>query len=234
MYRVKFIEALSRTPTVKSFRFVTEQNIDFLPGQFLKMIFDKDNENNKELNKYLSFSCGPGNEYIEVTKRLSSSLFSKKLNSLKIQDELFIDGPLGNCVYKDTYKKIGFLIGGIGITPVISIIEYIIDRGMDTDVCLLYANRTEEETAFRPELDAWSGQYHNIRVHYVVSDILPKNKSFTFGKIDTDFIKREAGDFLERVWFIFGPPKMVEAMAQLCLDLGIKKEYIKTENFIGY
>ena len=63
--------------------------------------------------------------------------------------------PFGNCVFKDEYRKIGFLIGGIGITPVISIIEYIVDRSLATDVLLLYSNKTQEDIAFRRELDAW-------------------------------------------------------------------------------
>jgi len=33
---------------------------------------------------------------------------------------------------------------------------------------------------------------------------------------------------------IFGPPKMVEAMKNICLELGISPEDIKTESFIGY
>ena len=80
------------------------------------------------MNKYLSFSSSPTNDYIEVTKRLSDSVFSQKLKALKPSDEVLLKGPSGNCVLKEEYKKIGFLIGGIGITPVISMIEYIVDK----------------------------------------------------------------------------------------------------------
>ena len=56
------------------------------------------------------------------------------------------------------YEKIAFLIGGIGITPVISIIEHICDKKLSTDVALLYSNRNEDEIAFKKELHNWQSQ----------------------------------------------------------------------------
>jgi ferredoxin-NADP reductase len=232
--KASFLEKISRTPTVSSFRFSLPQKIDFIPGQFLQVIFDEEQRDNKELNKYLSFSCAPGRGYIEVTKRLSASLFSQRLIALKGGGKVLIRAPLGSCVFEDSYSKVAFLIGGIGITPVISIIEYIAAKKLPTDVHLVYANRSEEETAFKRELDLWQEEKGNIKVSYVVSDSPPKDKNFIFGRIDAELIKDVMPDIAGRMLFIFGPPKMVEVMHQLALELGCAKENIKRENFIGY
>jgi len=232
--KVRFVERIKRTPTIESFRFIPGEKIDFIPGQFSEVIFDEVNRSNKELNKYLSFSSSSTKKYIEVTKRLSESKFSQKLRCLNPGDEVLFKTPLGNCVFKDSYKKIGFLIGGIGITPVISIIEYIVDNQLDTDICLIYSNRTDADIAFKRELDDWKNLKKNIKINYLVSDCQPKDSSCIFGKIDTDFLKSSYCDIKERVSFIFGPPKMVEVMLNLCLGLGCNKEDIKIENFIGY
>ena len=104
--RARLLEVIERTSTIKSFRLAPENRIDFIPGQFLQVIFDQADRNNKELNKYLSFSSSPTKEYIEVTKRLSESRFSQRLKDLKIEDEVLLKVPLGNCVFKDEYKKI--------------------------------------------------------------------------------------------------------------------------------
>lgn len=231
---VRFIERIKRTPTIDSFRFIPVEKIDFIPGQFSEIIFDENKRSNKELNKYLSFSSSPAKNYIEVTKRLSNSQFSQKLQGLTPGDEVLFKTPLGNCVFKNNYKKIGFLIGGIGITPVISIIGYIIDNNLNTDICLAYSNRTEEDIAFKKELDYWQKINKNIKVYYLVSDCRPKDSSCVFGRIDLDFLKSGYCDSKDRIFFIFGPPKMVEAMGGLCLEIGCNKENIKTENFIGY
>lgn len=230
----RLIERIKRTEEIESFRFKPQERIDFVPGQFLQVILDRQERNNKELNKYLSFSSPPEKEYIEVTKRLGKSIFSQRLRSLKLQDEVLLKAPLGSCIFKEEYKKIGFLIGGIGITPVISIIEYIVDRRLDTDVLLFYSNKTEKEIAFKSDLDSWQEVNRNIRIFYAITDCQPKDPRCIFGRIDKSLLLGKIKDLNERIFFIFGPPKMVEAMNALCLEIGCPKDKIKIENFIGY
>ncbi|MFH1397989.1 MAG: FAD-dependent oxidoreductase [Candidatus Omnitrophota bacterium] len=232
--KAKLIQRIKRTSSVESFRFLPEKKIDFLAGQFLQVIFDENDRNNKELNKYLSFSSSPNQDYFELTKRISASAFSQKLKSLKTGDEFLFKVPLGACVFKDEYKKIAFLIGGIGITPVISIIEYIAGNKINTDVLLFYSNRNEEDIAFKSELDNWRENNSNIKIFYMVSDSQPINKEYIFGRIGKDLLLNKIPDIPERVFFIFGPPKMVEAMKNTCLEISPVKEHINTESFIGY
>ena len=235
--RVKFIEKIKRTETVSSFRFKPEQKIDFSPGQFLQIIFDEQDKNNRNLNKYLSFSSAPGKDYIEVTKRISDSEFSQRLLELKPGSKILIKAPMGTCIFKDEYEKIGFLIGGIGITPVISILEYIIDKGLATDVCLLYSNRTEHDIAFKSEIDNWSKNNSRIKVIYTISDVCNgeiKDKRCFLGRINKQLFMSKINNYNQRLFFIFGPPNMVTAMKNLCLETGCLEEMVKTENFVGY
>ncbi|MDP8253241.1 MAG: FAD-dependent oxidoreductase [Candidatus Kaelpia aquatica] len=229
-----FKESIKRTPTVESFRFKSESPVNFLPGQFAQIIFDKEDKNNYELNKYLSFSSAPGKEYVEFTKRLSGSTFSGKLKDLKKGDIIIIDGPMGRCVLKDEFKRIGFLIGGIGVTPVISIIEYAMDKKLDTDICLIYANKSEAEIAYRQELDKWSGKNPSLDIKYFVQACDVKSAACYQGAIDLGAISEHMSDYRDRVLFAFGPPAMVNAMIELCSELGCDKDKLWVENFIGY
>lgn len=233
-FKLRLTERIRRTPTVESFRFMPDKKIDFIPGQFLQVIFDPATLTNKDLNKYLSFSSSPTKDYIEFTKRLSKSLFSQKLRDLALGDEVLIRAPMGSCVFKEGDKKIGFLIGGIGITPVISILGYIIDKKLDTDVFLFYSNRTDSDIAFKKELDYWQSVNKNIKVFYTVTDCQPKDNSCLFGFIDRKLLEQKACDSRERVFYIFGPPKMVEELCSITFELECKKENIRTEKFLGY
>lgn len=232
--KVKFIEKIQRTPSVVSFRFLPYKKINFAPGQFLQIIFDEKNKDNRELNKYLSFSCQPQKEYIEVTKRLSESEFSKTLNSLTKSKEISVRGPIGNIVFKDEMKNIAFLIGGIGITPVISILEYICEKKLGTSAFVFYSNRTEEEIAFRKELDLLCNSNSNIRVVYTVTDCAPKDDICVQGVIDKNLIEAKTIDLSRRTVFIYGPPGMVTSMKGMCFDLGCEKDNVQVESFIGY
>ena len=233
-FRATFIEKVRRTPGVVSFRFRPERDPGFRPGQFCQLIFDEQDPRNRELNKYLSLSCAPDKPYIEVTKRLSDSAFSQRLTALEEGQSILIGGPMGTCTYEDGLRRIGFLIGGIGITPVISILEYIVQRGLDTDVCLLYSNRTMDDVAFKPELDAWSQAHAGIAVTYLAPDCPAERADCLNGLIDHDAIVRRMSDYRDRTIYVFGPPVMVKAMAELCRNEGASPEQIRTENFVGY
>ena len=227
-------ERIMRTSTVESFCFKTEEKINFEPGQFLKVIFDQEVLSNKNLNKYLSFSCSPLNDYIEVTKRLSDSDFSSALKALKPGDEVMFQGPMGNCVFKDSYEKIGFLVGGIGITPIISIIEYIAQKKLETDIVLMYSNRHHGEIAFRQELDSWLKEQGAFNIVYTLTDCMPEDNICIHGQIDKILLEKSITDVQQRKLFIFGPPRMVDAMKKMCDDIGCIKDLVLAENFVGY
>ena len=116
----------------------------------------------------------------------------------------------------------------------ISIIEDIVEKKLNIDVHLIYSNRTEEEIAFKKELDGWQAINSDIKVTHLISDYQPKDKTCVYGRIDKGLIKGRMPDLGERILFIFGPPKMVEAMKILSLELGASPENIKTEAFMGY
>jgi ferredoxin-NADP reductase len=108
------------------------------------------------------------------------------------------------------------------------------DKKLSTDVCLAYSNRTEQEIAFKRELDSWRQANPNIKISYVVTECEPKDKTCIFGRIDSAFIKKSICDIEERMVFIYGPPKMVEAMKEIAVGLKVAPENLKTEVFVGY
>ncbi|MBF0478431.1 MAG: FAD-dependent oxidoreductase [Candidatus Omnitrophica bacterium] len=232
--RAKFVESVVRTKDVTSFRFVPENKIDFTPGQFAQVIFDEQNRQNKDLNKYLSFSCDTGKSYFEVTKKLSASAFSDRLRKLLEADSVLFKLPLGNCVLGKDTSKVLFIAGGIGITPVISILEHTVNTQQSIDIKLIYSNWTEADIAFRKELDDWSKAAKNIEIIHTLVNEKPVTKGFKFGMIDKNFLNEYKDDLFKREIYIFGPPGMVNAMKKLCTELGVEESKIKAESFLGY
>ncbi|HPN87834.1 MAG TPA: FAD-dependent oxidoreductase [Candidatus Omnitrophota bacterium] len=233
-FRGKLIERIERTSNVESFRFALKEKLDFLPGQFVQVIFDEKDRKNGALNKYLSFSCASGKDYIEVTKKISESKFSDKLDSLKVGKEVLFKGPMGKCVFNPAHPKIGFLVGGIGVTPAISIIEHIALQKLPTNVVMVYSNWTVADIAFKEELADWEHENQNIKIiHSVVSE-KPKDDKIYTGMITKDLILQTVEDYKDRVWFIFGPPAMVTAMQMVCKNLNLGDERLMIETFMGY
>ncbi|MBI4845491.1 MAG: FAD-dependent oxidoreductase [Candidatus Omnitrophica bacterium] len=233
-FQAGLIERIKRTPSVESFRFKPRNKINFIPGQFLEVKFDPVNKSNRQLNKYLSFSSSPHQDYIEVTKRITESEFSKRLKALSLADIVSFRGPMGNCVYSEEYKKICFLVGGIGITPVISMLGYIWETRSKTDIILLYSNKNYQEIAFKKELDYWQKNMDNIKIVYTITECQPEDENCLYGCIDKDLVISKINDIEERVLFSFGPPGMVENMKNICEEGICRPKAVITENFAGY
>lgn len=230
IFEAEVMESIQRTRDILSIRFARPEEFEFEPGQF---IFLSIGSSDNELTKHLSISSSPTEGILEVTKRLTGHPFPNALASLKKGDKIKLRGPYGKFIFQDEHKKIGMLSGGIGITPLRSIIKYINDKMLDTDVVLIYSNRHEDDIAFEQEFDEIMAKNPKFNI---INTITNPGSSWTgtIGRISADMIKQHIPDYLERVFYISGPTKMVESMVALLLELGIPEDQIKKELFTGY
>lgn len=230
-FDAKIKEIIPRTHNVKSFRLEVAGGPDFRAGQFccVQLLTEK------ECKRYLSISSSPTEKgYIEFTKRITQSDFSKLLNTLKPGDSLRIDYPFGKFTLDEPGGKIAFLSGGIGITPIRSICKSVVDKNLGTDIILVYANRSIKDIVFREDFDLMQKQYPKLKVAHVLCEPTPGFKCI-IGLINAQVIKNEVPDYPARKFFSCGPPSMVEAMRKILKDeLGVEDTNIITENFIGY
>ncbi len=227
----KIKEIIPRTYNVKSFRFDVKDNIDYQAGQFLCVSLKTE----KECKRYLSISSSPTETgYIEFTKKITQSDFSKALNNFKPGDSIIVQYPFGNFTLQDEHAKIAFLSGGIGITPIRSIVKFVVDKKLDTDMALVYANRSIQDIVFREDFDIMQKQYPKLKVAHVLCEPTPGFKCVV-GLINSQIIKNEIPDYPQRKFYICGPPAMVEAMQKILTEeLLLAKENIITERFQGY
>ena len=229
--RARIQEIIQRNHNVKSFRLEISGVLDFKAGQFLLVKF----QNNPQLKRYLSVSSSPTEKgYLEFTKKLTESDFSKTLDNLSVGDEVIIQYPFGKFVLDESIRKIAFLSGGIGITPIRSICKYVVDKNLGIDIILVYANRSVKDIVFKDDFDAMMKSYSALRITHVLCETEPGFQC-TVGRINREIVKKEIPDYPERKFYLCGPPQMVEAMRLLLAqDLGLSTEEIITENFQGY
>ena len=222
-------------PSVKSFYFKPEEKLNYKPGQY--GLFQVEHEG-KTMTKPFSFSCSPKREHIEITTMMSGSEYKTSLDSLAEGSRIIIKGPAGSFTLDAAHgRSVCFLAGGIGITPVKSILEHGCEEGVLPDTVLFYANRNVERIVFRQELEDMSRKTGTLRLIHVISRIGEQEKNRLVcesGYIDADMIRRDLTDYAERQFFIVGPPPFNEAMIKALSDLEISSGHITTENFAGY
>jgi ferredoxin-NADP reductase len=224
-------EIISRTYNVKSFRLETRDDTSYKAGQFLCASLNTE----KECKRYLSISSSPSEKgYIEFTKKITQSDFSKGLDQAKVGDSLKIQYPFGNFVLKDDVNKIAFLSGGIGITPIRSMCKYAVDSKLVMDMVLVYANRSIQDIVFKEDFDDMQKQYPKLKVAHVLCEPAVGFQC-TIGFINAQIIKNEIPDYSQRKFYICGPPPMVEAMKKMITEeLFLSDDSIVTERFAGY
>ena len=231
----KVIGIIQRTPSVKSFRFEAPMDISFTPGQYLALTIKVRGE---QKTKPFSISNAPTEKgYIEFTKRLTDSDFSQVLNSLKIGDLVHLRLPFGKFTFNGEYPKIAILSGGIGITPFRNICKNAADKKLESDIVMVYGNRTLEEIVFKEDFDEMVKAYETFHVIYCLTDTSNEaaGDMFRLGRINETLIKKEIPDYKERVFYVCGPPGMVQSLCDLLKnELGLSEDKILVEKFMGY
>ncbi len=233
-FETEVFDVIQRTPNIKSFCFPTsDKGIRYQPGQFFFLTIKIHGE---EAIHHFSFSSSPTDkDYIEFTKRITSSDFSQALDVIQPGTWVRLRGPEGNFTLPRKQRRLAFLSGGIGITPLRSMFRYITAKKLLYDVVLLYGNNSLEDTAFRQELDDLAASHLSLRVEYVLSgsDVPPGWKGKR-GFINKDLIAELIPDYKERLFYISGPPRMVIALEEQLDNLSISPEQIKRDSFTGY
>ncbi len=225
-YRTEFLESVVRTPTAVSYRFTRPDGFNFTAGQF--MIVDLGDG----LSHPLSLSCSPEeNRFIEFTKRMSDSDFSKYLQALKKGDTITVNGPMGKFCFTDSSDTTVMIAGGIGITPMISMLASLAKKKHQGKVILLYGNLNSEDIAFRQELENLG--LTDFRTIHVMEDTEGIDDAYQ-GFITADIISREVKDLSNSTYMVSGPPAMVEAIKKALSSLDVAGDRIRFDVFLGY
>lgn len=225
-FETEVTDIIQRIDTAKSVRFIKPNDFNYLPGQWIFLALG-------QKTKPLSLSSSPTEGFLEVTKRLTGHEFSNALDALRSGDKASVRGPYGKFTFQGEYDKIGMLSGGIGITPLRSIIRYSTDMGLKTSIILLYSSRNEDNIAFNDDFNEMQMRNPNLRVVNTISGPAKDWKGMT-GRIDRQVVEDAIPDYEERVFYTSGPVPMVDAMVSLLTSMGMPEAHIRHERFTGY
>ena len=230
IFETSVVETIQRTPDIKSIRFEKPQGFDYLAGQYIFITLGDDPD---QMTKHFTLSSSPTEGFLEITKRLTGHPFANALASLSSGDKVSMMGAYGDFTFQGEHDKVGILSGGIGITPLRSMIKYSIDKKLNASIILLYSNRFENDIAFRDELEAVQTENSNIKIVETITKPGLDWKEVS-GRINAEMVKKYMPDYLERTFYTSGPQKMVDSMVSLSRELGVTEKQIKQEYFPGY
>jgi predicted ferric reductase len=169
---------------------------------------------------------------IQFTIRDLGDWSGKVVPNLKPGDKVWVDGPYG-VFTMDNDQAQGFVLlgGGVGITPMRSMIQTMIQREDFRPVYVFFAVNTEDDLTFREELEALPAKYPNIHVVFVVAKPGPGWNGES-GYITQEVLERHLPRQWKRfMYFICGPGPMMDAMERLLPGMGVPPDQVQTERF---
>jgi ferredoxin-NADP reductase len=233
---MRVIRMVDETPTVRTFYLARPGGepvpFAFNAGQFLNLTLEIDG---KRVSRSYTIASPPTREdHIELTiKREDRGHVSRFLHEmLKTGHTVTISGPNGRFSFDPAASQSLLLIaGGVGITPVMSILRNLMDINWGRPIDLVFSVRTLADVIFGEELRRLSAQHANLHVHVTVTRESEAKWSGPRGRITSDLLRQFIPDFSARPTFICGPDAMARDVRQQLLDAGVPDSQISVESF---
>ena len=226
------IRIQEETPTVKSFLFdLGGAGFSFLPGQWVDFYIDTGNSIVVGGFSITSSPLQKGTIELAI-KKLSQGRASTYLHErASVGDSFIIQGGFGDFYYEQGMGgPLVLIAGGIGITPLMSMLRYVDEARLEVDVTLFYSTRTPSELVFYNQLQALAA--HNPRIRCVFTVTRPRGEPWDgpIGRIDLAPL-REYAPSHDSLYYLCGPPPMLDDLSLLLADLGIEPSRIKIERW---
>lgn len=182
----------------------------------------------------MSLASSPTQDFLEFGARLSPSPWKQAFASLRPGDEVEVDGAYGHFVLDDARDSV-FVAGGIGITPLKGMAQYLADIKSPRNAVLIYSNRTQPEIAYRDELEALEKSHPRLRLIQTLTRE-PETSKWTGrrGRVDATILREAARTLDDPAYYLCGKGTMVMEIGRLLLGLGVARERIAFEVFRGY
>lgn len=216
--RVVFIE--DRAADVRLLRIELEhkQKLSFLAGQYAVL------ENGLDEPRAFSIASAPYQPYLEFhVKNAGHGLSQFLTEKLTLGDTLSLSAPLGESYWHPSERPLLALAGGVGIVPLKSIIEDLLQGANVPPVSLYWGARDESHLYLDAEFSSLSKNHPRFRYIPVLSD--EKTDRRRQGLLPD--ILREDFETLSG-WDIYlaGPREMVETTLPFLKNHGAEEEYI--------
>jgi len=219
---------------VKTFRLVSESGYlpPFEAGQYINLSVNIDGI---VTSRPYSVSSPPSQtSYYELTVKRKPNGFVSNflLDGIKQGDVLESTAPAGEFHYNPLFhgEELVMIAGGSGITPMMSMIREVTDRGLKRRIHLFYGSRNTDDIIYKQKLERLASNHENLTVDFVISEPEEAYQGLT-GFIDGKLLKDRLGDLTKKTFYLCGPEAMYKFCQKELEGLGLKRKQIRMEVF---
>jgi ferredoxin-NADP reductase len=237
-YTVKLSSKNEIAEGTMAFHFEKPKGYVYKAGQFARWTLINPKETDAEGNsRTFSLASAPYEDELIVATRMRDTAFKRTLKTMKIGTEVTLSSPHGSFTLQDDVSVPAvFLTGGIGVTPARSIVlQSTHDKALQR-ILVFYSNRKPEDSAFLTDLIEAQKVNPNYTFIGTMTQMEKSNNEWfgETGYINKAMLQKFIDNLALPIYYIVGPPGMVQTMRQILSEAGVDKNNIRTEEFSGY
>ena len=200
--RVPVVAVFDETPDIRTFRMVRPDDFQFTAGQFLTIRLRADGTDHV---RCYSISSPPGARgHMEISVKRLGLVSSALHATVRPGTMLSVRPPAGGFVYPvGDDRPIVLIAGGVGITPLMSMLRHGVDTEPARPITLVYSVRTQADIAFHDEIRLLDRRHDQFRSVIAITDG-PVGEGFFPGKVSETLLKATVPDLLHTSCLICG------------------------------
>ena len=221
-----------------AFHFQKPEGFVYKAGQFADFTLINPAETDAEGNiRVFSLASAPYENFLMFATRMRDTAFKRVLRTMKPGTELTLDAPYGSfTLHNNASIPAVFLTGGIGVTPARSIVLQAAHDKLPHKIFLFDSNNRPEDAPFLDELAEVQKENPNYTFVATMTKMEKSQRPWhgETGHIDERMLAKYIGDLTSPIYYIVGPPAMVDALGNVLNAAGVNTDNIRTEEFTGY
>jgi len=202
----------------------------FKPGQFYHLR-NPHYRKPHETRQFSVITTPKTKEYIEFCIKTYGP-WTKTLLKKKPGESIWLFGPMGQFTLQRITSEMVFIAGGVGITPILSIIQSLHEKIRTSSVTLIYANKSSQTILKKAHIENLFRTKRGWKLISLVSQAETISMEQRQGRITEEFLKQEIDLKKIPVFFICGSKRFTQNIGELLHNLAIPDTHIKQEVFL--
>jgi ferredoxin-NADP reductase len=210
--------------------------VKWKPGDYTYITLKNDSEisDPRGFRRHISLArFNTKKRQFSIAVRLRDSAFKNALHALNPGSNIEFSPPYGELLLpNDENVPLVFIIGGIGITAVLSVLDTLQKDRSLRQIILLYFNKSIETIVYLSELKEYEKIIPNLSIQYSMTN--DPNWTGEKGRVTSEMIKKYVPEIFKSYYFTVGPQGMNQVVEDILYDLQIADHQVWREDFTGY
>jgi nitric oxide dioxygenase len=238
--KLKVLEKTHQSENVVSFTLHAEDQTqlpEFKPGQYISVAVHLDDLNLRQIRQYSLSNSPQQNTYRITVKRESGDEYKPRGNvsnwlhqHARLGSTINVSYPSGNFTPDiQDQRPIALVSAGVGITPMISIVNDIAIKRADRKVLFVHAARNRASIAHIEEIQHAKSKLENLETIFFLNESKKQNPDEVEGRMDLSI--HITPEYKDGLFYICGPQAFMDIQRDALLELGVNPVNIHREVF---